>query len=180
MWQRGFGTPAPNANLTDGDADGNTAVDAVDLAVWQSTFGQDTNQNAFSAGAALQVASKTGESGNAAVVSAPTEVEIVLGSDFLGMTFSGINAAAVDSDVFTRSRLAKPSLWGNYQPGQLDFLLDSEVDGVDLLSILTHEIGRPEELGQKETSNDKTYIEDASLSDYDTAFTQVFKDFEEF
>jgi len=178
LWQRGFGTPAPNANLTDGDADGNTAVDAVDLAVWQNTFGQDTNQNAFSAGVALQVATRV--SGTSAVVSELTDAAIVLGSDFLGMTFSGISMAVVDSDVFVRGRLTELSLWSNYEPSQLDFLLDSEVDGVDLLSLLTHEMGRPEELGQEETSNDETQTKEVSLSDYERAFPQAVKDFEEF
>ncbi len=39
-WQRGFGTLAPNANKTDGDANNVTAVDGADLTLWQGQFGQ--------------------------------------------------------------------------------------------------------------------------------------------
>jgi len=182
LWQRGFGTPAPNANLMDGDADGNKAVEAVDLTVWQSTFGQNTNPAAV---AALQLASVAEasvaeSSGTGAVASELTDAAMVLGSDFLGMTFSGIGMAVVDSDLFGRGQLVEPSLWRNYESGQQDFLLDSEVDGVDLLSLLTHEMGRPEELGQAESSKDETQAGDASLSDYDRIIPQIFEDFEEF
>jgi hypothetical protein len=40
MWQIGFGTPAPNAIKTDGDADNDTDVDGDDLDVWESQFGE--------------------------------------------------------------------------------------------------------------------------------------------
>ncbi len=36
-WQRGLGTPA--ATKADGDADGNMIVDAVDLGIWQASYG---------------------------------------------------------------------------------------------------------------------------------------------
>ena len=38
-WQRGAGTPAPNALPTDGDADHDTDVDAFDAAIWKSHYG---------------------------------------------------------------------------------------------------------------------------------------------
>jgi len=41
-WQRGFGTPAPEATGSDGDANGDLAVDGADLAVWQDQFGMQS------------------------------------------------------------------------------------------------------------------------------------------
>jgi len=38
-WQRGFGTPAPTAAKTDGDADNDGDVDGTDLGFWESQFG---------------------------------------------------------------------------------------------------------------------------------------------
>ena len=38
-WQRGYGTPAPNATKADGDADEDLDVDGDDLAIWQAQFG---------------------------------------------------------------------------------------------------------------------------------------------
>lgn len=38
-WQRGFGTPMPDATKADGDADNDTDVDSDDLAVWSGSFG---------------------------------------------------------------------------------------------------------------------------------------------
>ncbi|MCA9235974.1 MAG: fibronectin type III domain-containing protein [Planctomycetales bacterium] len=38
-WQRGYGTPAPNAAKVDGDADNDLDVDGDDLAVWQDQYG---------------------------------------------------------------------------------------------------------------------------------------------
>jgi hypothetical protein len=38
-WQRGFGTPAPTADKSQGDADNNLAVDGDDLTVWQGQYG---------------------------------------------------------------------------------------------------------------------------------------------
>ena len=38
-WQRGFGTPAPNAFKSDGDADNDFDVDSSDLDVWESQYG---------------------------------------------------------------------------------------------------------------------------------------------
>lgn len=40
-WQRGFGIEAPNAIRSDGDADHNLTVDAVDLAFWQSQYTEE-------------------------------------------------------------------------------------------------------------------------------------------
>lgn len=39
-WQRGLGTPAPNATTASGDADGDHDVDGSDLALWQANFGE--------------------------------------------------------------------------------------------------------------------------------------------
>jgi hypothetical protein len=39
VWQRGFGTPAPNAIKSDGDADNDEDVDRDDLSVWESQYG---------------------------------------------------------------------------------------------------------------------------------------------
>jgi subtilisin-like proprotein convertase family protein/formylglycine-generating enzyme required for sulfatase activity len=38
-WQRGLGTPAPNAMQSGGDADGDGDVDGFDLGVWQDEYG---------------------------------------------------------------------------------------------------------------------------------------------
>ena len=40
LWQRGFGTVAPNATKSDGDADNDLDVDGDDLAIWQNQYGQ--------------------------------------------------------------------------------------------------------------------------------------------
>jgi len=39
LWQRGFGTAAPNATKSDGDADNDRDTDGSDLAVWEAQFG---------------------------------------------------------------------------------------------------------------------------------------------
>ncbi|MDC0934849.1 SdrD B-like domain-containing protein [Pirellulales bacterium] len=39
-WQRGLGTPAPNALKSDGDADNDLDVDGDDLSVWETQFGE--------------------------------------------------------------------------------------------------------------------------------------------
>lgn len=39
IWQRGFGTIAPNGRNSTGDADIDSDVDAADLAIWRSQFG---------------------------------------------------------------------------------------------------------------------------------------------
>ena len=41
LWQRGFGTAAPNAVNADGDADNDTDVDGDDLGVWQDQYGEE-------------------------------------------------------------------------------------------------------------------------------------------
>lgn len=42
LWQRGYGTPAPNATPFDGDADGDQDVDGDDLEIWQGQYGLGT------------------------------------------------------------------------------------------------------------------------------------------
>jgi len=39
-WQRGFGTPAPNATRGDGDANDDTVVNGLDLDIWKDQYGQ--------------------------------------------------------------------------------------------------------------------------------------------
>ena len=42
-WQRGFGTPDPDALKVDGDSDNDLDVDATDLAIWEGQFGAATS-----------------------------------------------------------------------------------------------------------------------------------------
>ncbi len=205
QWQRGFGTPAPNANLTDGDADGNTTVDAVDLAVWQSTFGQNTNQSAVSAGAALQVSSASGLSETRPVtqkvltavpaIAASLDSSSLLDLDtqsrnlddnLAGIRFFDTIRVVFGSEIFGRDRFANKSSWENYELEQQGFLGNSDEDRKDLLSVLTYEIGCPAELGQDRANDEETNSKldtrgrrlPSHSSTYDAVFTQMLEEFE--
>lgn len=51
LWQRGFGTPAPNATKGDGDADLDLDVDGVDLEIWERQYGNVVLSSPLSAAA---------------------------------------------------------------------------------------------------------------------------------
>jgi parallel beta-helix repeat protein len=63
LWQRGFGTPAPNAAKSDGDADNDLDAEGGDLGVRESQFGQPAPAVAASSSSAISYSS-TSESVN--------------------------------------------------------------------------------------------------------------------
>lgn len=159
MWQRGFGTPAPDATIDDGDADVDKDVDGDDLAIWQNTFG---------AGAALQLASETGpavgsitsisgvaseltETAAAMWIAAGADASRLTGLDIqvrnldgnlLGMAFTNTNTIVIDSDAAGRGWFVDQTPWDDYEFDAKGFLIgNDDADGVDLLSVLAHEMG---------------------------------------
>ena len=92
IWQRGFGTSAPNGLKSDGDADNDADVDANDLAVWSSQYGTAASTTSLVAGSDADEQSLT-------VFATSEEDATLTGIGFLSAGYSNLASRQYLDDI---------------------------------------------------------------------------------